>query len=106
MNRGAWWATVRGVTKSQSDTTAQLTLFHKLGQKIDLPRGTLGLWVFHGQIHPILLSHIFVHFSVDGRLGLISICLIISDRFIVIPWTAAHQAPLSIEFSRQEYWSG
>ena len=21
-------------------------------------------------------------------------------------WTAAHQAPLSIEFSRQEYWSG
>ena len=22
------------------------------------------------------------------------------------PWTAAHQAPLSMEFSRQEYWSG
>ena len=22
------------------------------------------------------------------------------------PWTAAHQAPLSIGFSRQEYWSG
>ena len=22
------------------------------------------------------------------------------------PWTAAHQAPLSVEFSRQEYWSG
>ena len=22
------------------------------------------------------------------------------------PWTAAHQAPLSTEFSRQEYWSG
>ena len=22
------------------------------------------------------------------------------------PWTAAHQAPPSIEFSRQEYWSG
>ena len=22
------------------------------------------------------------------------------------PWTIAHQAPLSIEFSRQEYWSG
>ena len=21
-------------------------------------------------------------------------------------WTAAHQAPLSVEFSRQEYWSG
>ena len=24
----------------------------------------------------------------------------------VIPWTAARQAPLSMEFSRQEYWSG
>jgi len=24
----------------------------------------------------------------------------------VIPWTIAHQAPLSMEFSRQEYWSG
>ena len=23
-----------------------------------------------------------------------------------IPWTAAHQAPLNMEFSRQEYWSG
>ena len=22
------------------------------------------------------------------------------------PWTVAYQAPLSIEFSRQEYWSG
>ena len=23
----------------------------------------------------------------------------------VTPWTVAHQAPLSTEFSRQEYWS-
>ena len=22
------------------------------------------------------------------------------------PWTVAHQAPLSMEFFRQEYWSG
>ena len=22
------------------------------------------------------------------------------------PWTVAHQTPLSVEFSRQEYWSG
>jgi len=27
-------------------------------------------------------------------------------RLFVTPWTVAHQAPLSIEFSRQEYWSG
>ena len=24
----------------------------------------------------------------------------------VIPWTVAHQAPLSMGFSMQEYWSG
>jgi len=24
----------------------------------------------------------------------------------VTPWTVAHQTPLSMEFSRQEYWSG
>ena len=27
-------------------------------------------------------------------------------RFFVPPWTVAHQTPLFMEFSRQEYWSG
>ena len=27
-------------------------------------------------------------------------------RLFAIPWTVAYQAPPSIEFSRQEYWSG
>ena len=27
-------------------------------------------------------------------------------RILVTPWTAAYQAPLSMGFSRQEYWSG
>ena len=27
-------------------------------------------------------------------------------RLLVTPWTAAYQAPLSMGFSRQEYWSG
>ena len=27
-------------------------------------------------------------------------------RLFVTPWTMAHQAPLSMGFSRQEYWSG
>ena len=29
-----------------------------------------------------------------------------SIRFCATQWTAAHQIPLSMEFSRQEYWSG
>ena len=27
-------------------------------------------------------------------------------QLFVPPWTVAHQAPLSMGFSRQEYWSG
>ena len=27
-------------------------------------------------------------------------------QLFVIPWTIAHQAPLSMEFSSQEYWIG
>ena len=27
-------------------------------------------------------------------------------RLFAIPWTIAYQAPLSLELSRQEYWSG
>ena len=28
------------------------------------------------------------------------------SRLFLTPWTVVHQAPLSMEFSRQEYWSG
>ena len=27
-------------------------------------------------------------------------------QLFVTPWTVAYQAPLSMEFSKQEYWSG
>ena len=27
-------------------------------------------------------------------------------QFFATPWTVTHQAPLSVGFSRQEYWSG
>ena len=33
------------------------------------------------------------------------ICMVSCVRVFVTPWTVAHQAPLSTEFSRQEYWS-
>ena len=32
-------------------------------------------------------------------------CSVVSESFLTM-WTTAHQAPLSKEFSRQEYWSG
>ena len=33
-------------------------------------------------------------------------CVLNCIWFFSIPWAVAHQAPLSTEFSRQEYWSG
>ena len=32
-------------------------------------------------------------------------CVLSSGRIFVTPWTIARQAPLSIEFPRQKYWS-
>ena len=34
------------------------------------------------------------------------LCHFSSVQFFATPWTVAHQASLSIEFSRQEYWTG
>ena len=42
-------------------------------------------------------------------LNLMTQCVCVSHSVVsdfVIPWTAAHQAPLSMEFCGQEYWSG
>ena len=33
-------------------------------------------------------------------------CAQLLSRVFATPWTVAHQLPLSMEFSRQEYWSG
>ena len=37
----------------------------------------------------------------------VSYCLVLSHVLLFeTPWTVAHQTPLSMRFSRQEYWSG
>ena len=41
----------------------------------------------------------FIHF-------IVSVSCSVMPNFFVILWTAAHQAPLSMGFSRQGYWSG
>ena len=45
-------------------------------------------------------------YSPDCR-GCVCMCVCSqSVRLFVTPWTVARQAPLSMGFSRQEYWSG
>ena len=34
------------------------------------------------------------------------VCVLVAQLRLATPWDVAHQAPLSVEFSRQEYWSG
>ena len=47
------------------------------------------------ELYPICSNHLGV------------VCQLLSCvQFFVIPWTVAHQDPLSMELSRQEYWSG
>ena len=36
----------------------------------------------------------------------ICVCMLSCIQLLVTPWTVAHQTPLSVGFSRQEYWSG
>ena len=36
----------------------------------------------------------------------IYVCVLSRVQLFAIPWTVACQAPLSMEFPRQEYWSG
>ena len=45
-----------------------------------------------------------------GKAGLHNVmyceCVLSHVRFFVTPWSVARQAPLSMEFPRQGYWSG
>ena len=50
---------------------------------------------YHGNIWPLSANSSFLSF-------LIYACML-SVHLFVIPWTVAQQAPLSMEFSRQEY---
>ena len=47
-------------------------------------------------------------FFVSCGIQKMSACMCVPSYVLlfVTPWTVAHQAPLSMEFSRQEYWSG
>ena len=60
----------------------ELDEIHRKNHTIDV---MLSSHDFHAWMHACMLSHV---------------------QFFVTRWTVAHQAPLSMGFSRQEYWSG
>ena len=90
----------------ESDTTERLTFPFFLCQSL------------HSILKYKHAPHIFfILSSLDGHLSCLHILACISEsevkvkslsrvRLFVTPWTVAYQAPLSMGFSRQEYWSG
>ena len=88
-NREAWWAAVHGVAKSWTwlrDWTTML--ISNSFNDISFSSLILSLLCFLLLLLLLLLSH----FS--------------RVRLYATPQTAAHQAPPSLGFSRQEHWSG
>ena len=56
---------------------------------------------------PCIGTWILNHWTTREAQGWVSLsvsCSVVSDS--ATPWTVAHQAPLSMGFPRQEYWSG
>ena len=61
----------------------------------------------HGLIHLHSNSESWHAGQTGWLLGLlIKVCASHSARLFATPWTAAHQSPLSMGFSRQGYWNG
>ena len=59
----------------------------------------------------LLLIHFTQYDNLQVHLLPLLLLLLLLSRFsrvrlLVTPWTSAHQGPLSMGFSRQEYWSG
>ena len=69
-------------------------------------------------LHKVYINTMFVELVIGlisfdhfGFFSPVTVMLLLLSRFsrvrlCVTPWTAAHQAPLSLGFSRQEHWSG
>ena len=79
MDKGAWWATVHGITQSLKRLSVhiQISAGHNIGR---------------------LFGFVLLLLLLLSRFSRVRLC--------ATPQTAAHQAPLSLGFSRQEHWSG
>ena len=53
-----------------------------------------------------IIRHLLLGRKVMANLLLLPLSCFSRVWLCATPWTAAYQAPLSTEFSRQEYWSG
>ena len=92
MDRGAWGATVHGVAKIPSRRKEQPTPVFLPGKSHSLRSLMKSQRVRHSGV-----SNTFTFVKLVKSLSCV--------RLFETPWTVAPQAPLSMGFSRQEYWS-
>ena len=100
MDREAWCATVHGVTKSQT----QLSYWTELNWILKSFSFVLHIQFFNKSCWPffkICPKWLAISWSHACMLSHFS-CV----PFFATPWTVVLQAPLSMGFSRQEYWRG
>ena len=55
-----------------------------------------------GVDYDLRLTNMVLCFAPCGGLSSLPVCMLSEVQFFVIPWTVACQAPLSMEFSRQD----
>ena len=101
-DRGAWQTTVHGVARvrhnlATKETERVETCCIAQGAQFSAlwwPRGVGWKWWWEGGSQGRRYMYVCAALSPFSRV-----------QFFATPWTVAHQAPLSMGFSRQEYWS-
>ena len=88
-----WFTTFANICSFSSTNRANFQL------QSDIPGGMS--CVVTGMVFPPYRCNRHLRKGKERKVKLLS-CL----RLFATPWTIAYQAPLSMEFSRQEYWSG
>ena len=86
-----------------------LQYFGHLMRRVDSLEKTLMLGGIGGQEEKRTTEDEMVgwhHYSMDVSLSEFRELVMDREAWCVTPWTIVHQAPLSMEFSRQEYCSG
>ena len=56
--------------------------------------------------HLMLVRMAIIKMTANNKCWKVLVAQVMFDSFFATPWTVACQAPLSMRFSRQEYWSG